>query len=88
MIEHIHPEGEPVPTVPELYERRAGLAEVASWTNGTKTDPPRPSTYRVTDAGHALLGEIMRRNALASLARGTVAEEAGAQVRALVRKGK
>ncbi len=75
MIEHIHPEGEPTPTVAELYERRDGSAEVAKWTEGSKTERPKPSVYRLTDKGCAVLGEIMRRNAAASLARGTVGEE-------------
>lgn len=76
MIEHIHPEGEPTPTVAELYERHDGSAEVAQWTAGSKTAKPKPSVYRLTDKGYAILGEVMRRNALASLARGSEAEEA------------
>lgn len=71
MIDHIHPEGEPTPTVAELYERRDGSAEVAKWTEGSKTEPPKPAIYRLTDKGYAVLGEIMRRNAQATLARGT-----------------
>lgn len=75
MIEHVHPEGEPTPTVRELYERKDGSAEVATWTTGTKTKPGVPSTYRLTDKGHRLLGEIMRRNAIGSFIRGSEREE-------------
>jgi len=82
VIEHIHPDGEPVPTARELYERRDGTAEATKWVNGEKkTDPPRPVMFRITDKGHALIGEIMRRNAKATLARGTAAAEAGARIR-------
>jgi hypothetical protein len=86
VIEHIHPEGEPTPTIQELYERRDGSAEVAKWTAGSKTGPPKPSVYRLTGKGHALLGEIMRRNAAGTLERGTAAAEAGAALVALERK--
>lgn len=71
MIEHINPDGLPTPTVAELYERRDGSAEVVKWTEGSKTEPPKPSVYRLTEKGHALLGEIMRRNAEMTLARGS-----------------
>lgn len=76
MIEHGHPDGEPTPTVSELYERRDGSAEVAKWTEGSKTDPPKPSVYRLTDKGYAILGDIMRRNGAASVSRGSQREEA------------
>lgn len=75
MIEHIHPEGEPTPTVPELYERRDGSAEVATWTAGTKTEPGRPSTYRLLPKGQAIITAIAQRNAAATLARDSAGEE-------------
>lgn len=81
MIPHVHPEGEPTPTVAELYERRDGSAEVAKWTEGSKTEPPKPAIYRLTDKGYAILGEIMRRNAAASIARGTANWEANESLR-------
>lgn len=74
MIEHIHPEGEPTPTLYDLYQRREGLVEVVTWSSDKKN--PLPTKYRVTDKGHRYLGEIMRRNALGSYIRGTAEEEA------------
>lgn len=87
MIEHHHPDGEPTPTVPELYERRDGSAEVATWTAGTKTTPGKPSTYRLLPKGQAVISEIQHRNAAATLARGTAHEEAAAAVRAARARG-
>lgn len=87
MIEHIHPDGEPTPTVAELYERRDGSAEVAQWTAGSKDGktPPKPAVYLLTAKGYAVLGEIMRRNAAATLARGTARTEAVESVRRFAR---
>lgn len=82
MIEHIHPDNEPVPTARELYERRDGSAEATQWVSGkSKADPPRPTMFRITDKGHAVIGDIMRRNAARTLERGTAAAEAGAALR-------
>lgn len=75
MIEHIHPEGEPTPTLRDLYERKDGSVEVVDWAT-PKGKPPYPSKYRLTDKGYAVLGEIMRRNGAATAARGTAQEEA------------
>ncbi|WNN94074.1 hypothetical protein SEA_FREGLEY_48 [Microbacterium phage Fregley] len=88
MIPHINPAGEPTPTVEELYELRDGYAEVAKWTEGSKTEPPKPAVYRLTDKGHALLGEIMQRNAAATLARGSGATDAVDSMKKFVRSAK
>lgn len=51
---------EAVPTVQELVAMSTPervLAKVVEWTEKGK-----PSKWTITDAGHALLGEIMRRN--------------------------
>ncbi|QGJ89481.1 hypothetical protein PBI_SMARTIES_78 [Microbacterium phage Smarties] len=53
---------EPVPTVPELAHR--GLADYRPGGKG------QMSYYRVSDEGHALLGEIQRRNAAEAIADG------------------
>lgn len=53
-----------MPTVAELA--RQGLAHPVSWTaNGTAT------RYSITAEGHALLGTIMRENALEERAKGS-----------------
>lgn len=89
MIEHIHPEGEPTPTVRELYERKDGSAEVATWTSGTKTTPGVPSTYRLLPKGWAVLGAIAARNAAGTLARNSASEEGVAtMVKARIEGGK
>lgn len=81
MIEHAHPDGEPTPTVRELYERKDGSAEVVDWVT-PKGGKPTPTRFRLTPKGQAIISEIMRRNVAASMARGTVNEEAGAAMRA------
>ncbi|QKO02799.1 hypothetical protein SEA_KELCOLE_46 [Microbacterium phage Kelcole] len=88
LIPHINPAGEPTPTVAELYELRDGYAEVAKWTEGSKTEPPKPAVYRLTDKGHALLGEIMQRNAAATLSRGSGATDAVDSMKKFVRSAK
>ncbi|UDL15421.1 hypothetical protein SEA_PEPE25_46 [Microbacterium phage Pepe25] len=85
MIPHINPAGEPTPTIAELYELHDGYAEVAKWTEGSKTEPPKPAAYRLTDKGNALLGEVMRRNADATLARGSGPADAVAAMERFVR---
>lgn len=70
MIPHVHPDGEPTPTLLELHERKDGSVEVVDYNKDLK-----PTKFRLTEKGHRLLGEIMRRNALASRARGTTEEE-------------
>lgn len=81
MIEHIHPEGEPTPTLRELYERHDGSVEVVKWTEGNKKEKAKPSVFRLTEKGEALLKGIMARNAAATLARGTALEEGAARVK-------
>lgn len=81
MIPHAHPDGEPTPTVRELYERKDGSAEVVDWVT-PKGGKPVPTRFRLLPKGQAIISEIMRRNVAASLARGTVSEEAGAALRA------
>lgn len=89
MIEHIHPEGEPTPTVRELYERKDGSAEVATWTAGTKTTPGVPSTYRLLPKGQAVLSAIAARNAAGTVARNSASEEGVAtMVKARIEGGK
>ncbi|QIG59057.1 hypothetical protein SEA_FRANSOYER_49 [Microbacterium phage Fransoyer] len=68
MIEHIRADGEPTPTVRELYERRDGSAEATAWSNDKV---PVPTKFRLTDKGHAEIGRIMRANATETLRRGT-----------------
>lgn len=62
---------EPVPTAEALFNMGREYAEATAWVGGKKkSDPMRPTAFRITDKGHALLGEIMRRNAAAAIARG------------------
>lgn len=83
MIPHIHPDGEPTPTARELYEMKDGLAEAVDFNRNME-----PTRFRLTDKGHAHLGEIMRWNAMDTLDRGTSREEGVArQVRARSQKG-
>lgn len=69
-IEHIHPEGEPVPTVRELADMKLGLAFATDWDKDGK-----PTRFRLTTDGYDYLGEIMRRNAEGTLARGSAGAE-------------
>ena len=64
-----------MPTVPELAAMGAEYAVATDWVNdGTAKSPKRRATrWRVTDKGHALLGEIMRENALEAIAAGETA---------------
>jgi len=55
-----------VPTVSELYALGRHLAYPASYT--TKGEP---STWHVTDEGHAMMGAAMRENALEARAAGS-----------------
>lgn len=55
----------PVPTVRELAAQSAEFAVAIEW-NAEKA----PTKWRVTDAGHAEMGRIMRHNATVRLARG------------------
>lgn len=79
VIEHIHPEGEPTPTLRDLYDRKDGSVEVVEWSQ-PKGKPAQPSKFRLTAKGHQVLGEIMARNAAATLQRGTGKEEAVARL--------
>ena len=79
MIEHIHPEGEPTPTLRDLYERKDGSVEVVDWAT-PKGKPAYPSRFRLTEKGRQAIAEVLRRNAEATLARGTGNEEAVSQM--------
>ncbi|QUE25342.1 hypothetical protein SEA_FIZZLES_48 [Microbacterium phage Fizzles] len=87
MIEHIHPDGEPTPTVRELYEQHDGSAEAIDWVKPSKTAPAVPTRFRLLPQGQAIISAIARRNAAATLARGTASQEAGAALRAAHEKG-
>ena len=54
-----------VPTTAELYAMGRHLAYPASYTADKK-----PSTWRITEEGHALLGRIMAENAAEAVAAG------------------
>lgn len=46
-------------------------ATATTWVAGrTKKDPAKPTMIHITQKGHNLMGEVMRRNALAGIARG------------------
>lgn len=61
----------PVPTVQQLAEMDREYAFAITWRKGDrKNDPPVPTAWHITAKGHALLGEIMRANALEAVARG------------------
>lgn len=75
MIEHVHPEGEPTPTLRDLYERKDGSVEVVDWAK-PKGKAAYPSKFRLLEKGRQAIAEVMRRNAAATLARGTANEEA------------
>lgn len=61
---------EPVPTAAELVHMGREYAEATGWTKATRSEPARPTYVRIHPKGHALLGEIMRRNATAAIERG------------------
>lgn len=82
MIEPLHPDNEPTPTIRELYERKDGTAEAVEFTKDMK-----PTIFRLTDKGFALLAGIARRNAAATLARGSAREETYTAVRRSKKKG-
>ncbi|QSM01263.1 hypothetical protein QDA08_gp69 [Microbacterium phage NoodlelyBoi] len=50
---------EPVPTAADLVRMGPEYAVADGWSG----KPPKPTTVRITEKGHALLGDIMRRNA-------------------------
>ena len=54
---------EPVPTAADLVRMGPEYAQADGWTAAKKGGPARPTTVRITAKGHALLGDIMRRNA-------------------------
>lgn len=83
MIDHIHPDGEPTPTVRELYEMKNGYAEAV-----TLDQKMNPTTFRLTEKGAAVLGEIMRGNAKATLARGTARAEGSASMKRIAEQKK
>ena len=61
---------EHVPTAAELVHMGREFAEATAWTKGTKAEPAKPTHVLIHPAGHALLGEIMARNAAEAIARG------------------
>lgn len=63
---------EPVPTPDDLVKMGPEYAVVTKWvTEGTgKNKRSRPTEWRVLDKGHALMGEVMRRNAAEAVAAG------------------
>ncbi|UDL16262.1 hypothetical protein SEA_KOZIE_66 [Microbacterium phage Kozie] len=63
-------EPEAVPTAAQLVAMGSDYAEAVGWTQKRKSDPATPTFVRIHPKGHALLGEIMARNAAAALARG------------------
>lgn len=63
-------EPEHVPTAAELVAKGRDYAVATGWTKGTKKEPAKPTHVRILPKGHALLGEIMARNAAAAVARG------------------
>ena len=59
------------PTVEELAALGPEYAVATDWVRGRrKNDPPVATRWRITDKGHAMLGEAMRRNALEAIAAG------------------
>lgn len=61
---------EPVPTARDLVKMGPEYAVATGWTKGTKSKPAEPTTVRIMAKGHALLGDIMRRNAAEAVAAG------------------
>ncbi|QGJ95288.1 hypothetical protein QDA11_gp69 [Microbacterium phage Jayden] len=61
---------EPVPTARDLVKMGREYAEAVGWTKGTRTSPAEPTAVRILPKGHALLGDIMRRNAAEAVANG------------------
>ena len=55
----------PVPSAAELYAMGRHMAYPANYTAEGK-----PSTWRITEEGHALLGRIMAENAAEAVAAG------------------
>lgn len=88
MIEHVHPGGEPTPTVADLVKMGRDYAHVIEWAGATKTKPGKPSKVRIMPKGHQLLGDIMKRNAAGTLARGARVEQAAAVAKARSTKEK
>jgi len=75
VIEHIHPDGEPTPTVRELYERKDGSAEATVWVTPKGGETPVPTKFRLLPKGQAIITGIAQRNAAATLARNSAGEE-------------
>ncbi|MGO1566476.1 MAG: hypothetical protein ACTHXC_00500 [Brachybacterium sp.] len=71
MIEHIHPDGLPTPTVRELYDMKNGYAEATAFDKKMN-----PTAFRLLPKGSALLAEIMHQNAAGTLERGSATWEA------------
>uniref|UniRef100_A0AAU7J8B2 Uncharacterized protein n=2 Tax=unclassified bacterial viruses TaxID=12333 RepID=A0AAU7J8B2_9VIRU len=61
---------DPVPTAAELVRMGPKYAEATGWKKATKKDPAAPTSVRIHPAGHALMGEAMRCNALKAIADG------------------
>ena len=80
MIEHDHPEGEPTPTVLELYERKDGSAEAVSWATPKGSKVSVPTRFQLLPRGQKIISDIARRNAMMTELRGTAREEGVAAV--------
>lgn len=55
---------EPVPTAADLVRMGPEYAEADGWSPARNGKPATPTIVRITPKGHALMGDIMRRNAL------------------------
>ena len=76
MLEPLHPDNEPIPTVLELYERKDGSAEATAFDKKM-----RPTAFRLLPKGQDVISEIMRRNAAATKARGSLRWEESESMR-------
>ena len=61
---------EPVPSPADLVRMGPQYAEATDWARKTKKSGLEPMGIRVLPAGHALMGEVMHRNAQEAIARG------------------
>lgn len=75
MIQPMHTDDEPTPTIRELYERKDGSAEAVEFNMKME-----PTVFRLTAKGNQILAGIMKRNAEASIARGSTKQEAAEAV--------
>ncbi|AWY05421.1 hypothetical protein HOT42_gp72 [Microbacterium phage Metamorphoo] len=61
---------EPVPSASDLVRMGPEYAEAAGWVKKNKSSAAEPTGIRIHPKGHALLGDIMRRNAAEAVANG------------------